>query len=568
MPALVRLENVSFTYERSITPALREINLELREGEFVVLLGPIGSGKSTLLRIISGLIPSYYPGVLEGQVSICGLDPRKIGPSELIECVGLVLNDPGKQILGLTVWDDISFGPTNIGLPDEEVERRTRYSIRALRLTGLEYRHPRELSGGQQQRVGIAGVLALRPRVIALDEPLSMLDPIGKREVLEVLRDLNEDHGVACIVSESGVYLDEFLDLADKVVVLDSGRVVFSGKPEDLVKYERLEELGVGTPQIPSFYRELSKRHGVNHRIPLNIEEAVENLSKLISNHVITMEEVCRELGQKIHRSTVDTAGQTVLIVENLWYEYPSGTRAVQGVSLEVREGEVVGIIGPNGSGKTTLALILAGVLRPTNKDARVLIEGVEIWRLSRQERIRKINYVFQDPDNQLLSVKVFDELAFALRVLGLDKEEIERLVKEISTDLGISDYLNVRSTTLGRDQRVLVAIASVFVLKPKILIVDEPTGGLDRRSSERIMNLLMPLTRKGHTIVIISHDMKLVYEHCNRVLVMSDGRILLDDVPEEVFSRLDLLSKIYIKPPPLVELGHRLCGNINVWRR
>lgn len=562
---LVELENVSFTYERGMTTALKEIDLEVREGEFVVLLGPIGSGKSTLLRVISGLVPSYYPGTLEGRVSICGLDPRESSPSELVGCVGLVLDDPSKQILGLTVWDDISFGPINLGLPNEEVERRTRYSIEALRLTGLEYRHPKELSGGQQQRVGIAGILALRPRVVALDEPLSMLDPIGKREVLEVLRDLNEDHGIACIVSESGIYIDEFLDLADKVVVLDSGRMVFNGRPEDLVKYEHLEDLGVGIPQIPNLYKEFSKQHNVDYHIPLTIEESIKSFSRLIMNQVITVEDVCRELDRKTRRKSVNTAGQTVLIAENLWYVYPNGVQAVQGISLKLHEGEVVGVIGPNGSGKTTLALILAGVLRPTNKNARILVDGVEIWRLSRRERIRKINYVFQNPDNQLLSVRVFDELAFALRVLGLDEEEIEKLVKEISTDLGIGDYLNVRSTTLRRDQRILVAIASVFVLRPKILIIDEPTGGLDRRSSEKIMNLLIPLIKKGHTIVIISHDMRLIYEYCDRVLVMNDGRILLDDVPEKVFSSLDLLSKIYIKPPPLVELRHRLCDSTNV---
>lgn len=564
MSTLVKLENVYFTYLHNKEPSLQNINLEIKEGELVALMGPLGAGKTTLLRLISGVIPQFFPGILKGSISVCGLDPREHDATELVECVGLVLDDPSRQIYNLTVEDDIAFGPMNMGLTVSEISDRVSHAMRVLRLTGLEKRHPKELSGGQQQRVALAGVLALKPRIIALDEPMSMLDPIGKYEVLEAIRELNKQ-GIACLIAESGSTLEEVLSLATRVIVMDKGRIIFDGDPHRVAETGILEELGVGLPQITELFIEFSKISNDKLPLPISIEETLdhmvrfikENRIKVRGNNVRDKEYGRRSLEDKANKEA--SSRKVVLEATNIWYTYPNGVTALKGISLQLHENELVGLIGQNGSGKSTLALVLAGALKPANKDAKIIVNGKDVNKMDLLERIRLINYVFQNPDNQLFSAIVHDEIAFALKMLGYNFDDIKKTTEEIINQLGLENYVKELVINLTRDLKTLTAIASVLVLKPKILIIDEPTGGLDRKGSKKLMDILKSLARRGHTIVIITHDMRNVYEYCDRVIVMHDGRILLDGTPKKVFSKVDILKRTYIRPPQIAELVYYL---------
>ena len=450
---IVEVENLRLSYD-GVRRVLDNISFEVNKGEFIVILGRLGSGKTSLLRVLSGLIPHVYYGNVEGEVNVCGKNIVKVGTEGLVGCVGLVIDDPSKQIFNLTVEDDVAFGPLNMGLSEEEVLERTRTAIKALGLTGLEKRNPKELSGGQQQRVALAGVFALRPKLLLLDEPISMLDPIGKIEVLKSLRKLNRDYGVSCIISESGNDLEEVVEIASRVIVLDKGKIVADGEPEEILSKNIVEKLGFEKPFKIKLFSKI-------RRMNVGLEDIVK--SAIINR-------------RESENITYDE--EEILNVKNVKYAYPNGVLALRDVSLSIRKGEMLGIIGQNGSGKTTLALVMAGVLEPQSGEVRVY--GRNIREYSLKERIRLVNYVFQNPDNQLFSETVEEEVAFALKMLKYPRKVVSQKVAEVLRIFGLEKYREMPVSELTKDVKALTSLASIYILEPKILIVDEPTNGLD----------------------------------------------------------------------------------------
>jgi energy-coupling factor transport system ATP-binding protein len=522
-----------------------------------------------LLRTFNGLIPHHFPGRLNGNVLVEGLNTKEQEVAELSKIVGLVLDEPSTQIFNLTVEDDVAFGPINLGMDYDEVERRTEYAIKTLRLSGLEKKHPRELSGGQQQRVALAGVLAMRPRLIALDEPISMLDPIGKYEVLNAIYELAKKHGIACVIAESGSDLEEVISLATRVIVMDKGRILLDGNPKKAIEETNLEELGVGLPQVVELFIKLSKKLNVKEiSIPLSVEEAIDYINDYIKSGIISIKEekYALNVSKKIPYET-NYKPRPVLVAENVSYVYPDGTVALKGMSAEIYENEMLGLIGQNGSGKTTFALTCVGALKPTNKDAKIIINGLDVLKAKKTDIIKRINYVFQNPDNQLFSANIIDEVSFALKMFNVAPEEIKIRVNETLGMLGLDKYKDVSIINLTKDLKTLVALASILVIKPKVLIIDEPTSGLDRKSSTKLMNTLKSFTKKGHSIVIITHDMRLVYEFCDRVIVMSDGKKLLEGTPNQVFSQIETLKETFIRPPQIAQLAYELSKEYKIPR-
>jgi energy-coupling factor transport system ATP-binding protein len=558
---LIELKNVTFTYLHKEKPSIKGVNLKLDRGEMVALIGPLGSGKSTLLRLLNGIAPHQFPGKLEGDVLVKGLNTREHEPVELSQHVGLVLDDPRTQIFNLTVEDDVAFGPINLGLPREEVEERVRYAIDALRLKGLEKKHPRELSGGQQQRVALAGVLAMRPDVMALDEPISMLDPIGKSEVLSAIKDLNKKHNITCIIAESGADLEDVVSFATRAIVIKEGKILLDDSPSKVLENRLLEELGVGLPQIVDLILRLDSKLKLNLPSPTTVEGATEIIMELLKKKKISFK---REMGQRkvekrAPKKEGERGGDTILVAQDVWFTYPDGTQAVKGVSLKMRRGEMIALIGQNGSGKSTLALTLVGAFKPTNPEARIYLDGIDVVKTDVIKLNQRINYVFQNPDIQLFNPIVRDEVEFALKMLEESPEEIKKKVSEALKLLGLQGEEDKPIVDLTVDLKTLVAIASVLVLKPKILIIDEPTSGLDRKSSVKLMQILRGLRDEGHTIVIITHNMKLAYEFCDRVIVMNDGRIILDGTPSQVYSNVEILKQAYMKSPQVTQLAYNL---------
>lgn len=514
-----------------------------------------------MLRTFNGLVPHHFPGKLNGNVFVEGLNTKEQEVAELSKIVGLVLDEPSTQIFNLTVEDDVAFGPINLGMGYEEVEERMKYAIKVLRLNGLEKKHPRELSGGQQQRVALAGVLAMRPKLIALDEPISMLDPIGKYEVLNAIYELSKKHGIACVIAESGSDLEEVISIVSRVIVMDKGRILLDDNPKKAIKETNFEELGVGLPQVVELFIKLSKRLNVKEAsIPLSVEEAIDYLKQYIKNKEISIKEGFYEktTSESIAYKVSHTL-KPALIAKNIHYTYPDGTVALKGVDAEIYENEMLGLIGQNGSGKTTFALTCVGAFKPTNKDARIIIDGLDVTKAKKIDIIKRINYVFQNPDNQLFSANIIDEVSFALKMFEVAPDEIKNRVNETLSMLGLDKYKEVNIINLTKDLKTLVALASILVIRPKILIIDEPTSGLDRKSSTRLMNILKSFTKKGHSIVIITHDMRLVYEFCDRVIVMSDGKKLLEGTPAQVFSHVETLKKTFIRPPQITQIAYEL---------
>lgn len=560
---IIEVNNLSFIYLHRKNPVIKNINLKIREGEFIAIIGPLGAGKTTLLRSFNGVIPYYFPGKLQGDVIVNRtMNTRKNDILKLSRYVGMVLDDPSTQIFNLTVEDDVAFGPINIGLPFDEIERRTKYAIDILRLNGLEKKHPKELSGGQQQRVALAGALAMRPQLIVLDEPISMLDPIGKREVLESIKELNRKYNIACVIAESGSDLEEVITLTNRAIIMNDGQILFDGSPSDALATGYLEELGIGVPQVAELFKKISVRLGEKLRIPVSIEEAADAIRTLIKQGKIQInkEKVTEhiELFKEELVAKEYKEQEPIVIADKIWFTYPNGTVALKGINLMINKGELVAFIGQNGSGKSTLALNLAGALKPTNNDATIIVDGIDVVRTDTTKLITHINYVFQNPDVQLFSKNVYEEIIFALRMKGYSPSKIKERAQEVIDMLGIT-FTKKQIFDLTKDVKTLVALASVLVLKPSVLIVDEPTSGLDRKSSIALMEIFKELRNRGHTIVIITHDMKLVYENCDRVVVMNDGQILLDGTPRQVFSQVDILKSAYIKPPQITQLAYAL---------
>jgi energy-coupling factor transport system ATP-binding protein len=552
---LIEFQNVTFTYMHKKEPAIKNINLTIDEGEFVALLGPLGSGKTTLLYCLNGIIPHELPGKLEGNVIVDGKNTKEHSIAEMVSSVGLVLDDPTVQIFNLTVKDDIEFGPINLGIPLDEVEERVKYALEVTRLKGLESRHPKELSGGQQQELAIAGVLAMRPKVLALDEPISMLDPIGKNMVLQAIKELNQKYGVACIISESGADLEDIMNIVNRVIVMDRGQILVDGEPKLAVKDGLLSEIGVGLPQVSELFLKL-KNYNCNIDIPASFDEAVKLLREYVRKGIIKVKP--RERVSK-HSPKKEVDSKILVRAENIDFVYPNGVKALEGVSFTVREGELLALIGQNGSGKSTLSLCLVGVYKPTNKNAKIEVLGSDIIKSDTRDIVTKINYVFQNPNNMLFSKDVIEEVSFGLKMFDYPPKEINKIVNETLEMLGLNEYGKMLIIDLPHFLRTLVGIASVLTLKPKVLIIDEPTGGLDRKDSIKLISLLNELKLKGITSVIITHDMKLVSEFADRIVVMSNGKVLIEGPPEKVFTSKAVLEEASLKPPQISQLAQAL---------
>ena len=549
---LVEFKNATFTHLYSDEPALRNLSLKISEGEFIALLGPLGAGKTTFLYSLNGLVPHTIPGKLEGDVIVDGKNTKDYLTSEMASSIGMVLDDPVTQVFNLTVRDDVEFGPLNLGKSPKEAAERADESLSYCRLKGLELRHPKELSGGQQQALSIAGVLAMRPKILALDEPISMLDPIGKNMVLEAVRDLNKKYGVACIISESGSDLEDVLSIVDRAIVMDKGRILRDGEPEEVAKDELLEEIGVGLPQVAEAFIRLEEKASAIE-VPADLSEAERLMREYIKKGAL------RFTPRSIRCEPRRFDSPPFIEVDNLVYAYPNGVRALNEVNFKLWKSEFIGIIGQNGSGKSTLAQCITGVFKASNKEARIIVGGTNVMKSKLSDVITKVNYVFQNPDSMLFSTNVLDEVSFGPKMLEYPPEKTAKMVNETLEFLGLKEYKRTLIIDLPHFVRTRVALASVLVLKPEAIIIDEPTGGLDRKESVRLLTYLKKLRDEGLTFIIITHDMKLVSEFCERVVVMSNGKIILDGPAAIVFSDRETLRKASIRPPQITQLAHAL---------
>ncbi len=548
----VNIDKIVYRRHAGDVEAVKNVHFTVKKGEYVVITGAVGSGKSSLLYSLNGTIPKLIPNsVLEGDVSVLGRSIKDIEVADASRSIGLVLEDPDTQITQMTVEDDLAFGPSNMGLPPEKLRERVEFAVKNVRLEGLEKRNPRSLSGGQKQAVAIGGVLSFMPDIVALDEPISMLDPIGKIDVLSRLRDLNRRSGMTVIVTDSGMEVESFADYADRVIVMSQGTILKAGTPHEiLTDTEVMKSSSLRLPQVTELCMKMGA-HGP--ATPVTLAEA----EKYVAD---------RLRGKKLpHRSPqADTAshGEPLIVVKNLRHAYPGlerGIEALRGVSFTIRKGEFVALIGQNGSGKSTLALHLVGILKPTNKDAVIEVAGLNAARAKSKELIKRINYVYQNPDDQIFCEKVQEEIAFGLEAQDLTIEEIKKRTTEAMNIFGLEPLKDEYIVHLDRGRRTYVSISAIMALKPDTLIIDEPTTGLDEQDSLAVMRELENLTKAGKTVIAITHNMNLAAAYANHVIVMHEGAVLLDGTPREVFAQSEVLAKSYIAPPQITQLSQRL---------
>lgn len=547
--AVIEFKNLSFKYRDSDRKAIDNIALQINEGDYVIWMGHTGAGKSTLICCLNSLIPNFIKGELEGSAVVLGKEIREAKVQNLSKDVGIVFQDFEAQLFSTTVELEIAFGAENLGLPREEIKKRIDEILPLVRLDNLRNREPSTLSGGQKQRLAIASILAMRPKILALDEPTTDLDPIGKIEVLQLAKKLRET-GTTMILVEHET--EEALS-SDEMVLLNNSKLIEKGSPENIVcNTELLLGAGVAPIQINEFYQKLLP-HLERSKLPLNLEEGV---SYFVKNFKLK-ENSAYFLSKKDKKYFERIKDEVAINVDNLFYIYPTGVKALSDLNLKIYKGEFVAIIGQNGSGKTTLVKNFNGLFYPTS--GKVEIFGKNTREITRSDLGRIVGYVFQNPDHQIFANTVWEEVSFGPKNYGLSKEEIEENVKQALLSVHLEGYEKMDPFTLTKGERQRVAVASVLAVKPQIIILDEPTTGLDYRQQKSMMEMICDLNKKGHTIIIITHSMKTVAKYANRTIVLDDGRLLMDDLTREVFSKEEDLRKVYLQPPQITGFGNKL---------
>jgi energy-coupling factor transport system ATP-binding protein len=541
---VIRLEDLSFRYRAGREPALSALTCHIRPGELVGLLGRSGSGRSTLAGTLNGTIPHLVRGDLQGRVLIAGEDIRQKQPRDLADRVGFVFQDFEAQLFSTNVALEVAFGPENLGVERREILRRVDRCLRMVRLEYLRHKAPSGLSGGQKQRLALASVLALEPQVLVLDEPTSDLDPAGRQDLLEAIRTLRRDRQLTLVMIDPET--DE-LGWVDRLIVLESGRVALSGTPTELSSMpDRLEALGVKGFTLARLAAALD----VPYRWR-DADEAATGIRAAGWQVDVAAAEGLRKAGHS------ESEGEVLLEVEGLTHRYPDGTEALSDLCCTIRRGEFVAILGQNGSGKTTLVKHLNGILAPTTGEIRLLGEsltGQSPGRLS-----QRVGLVFQNPDHQIFAERIRDEVAFGPRLHGLSEAEISRRVREALEAVDLEGLGDVDPFVLTKGSRQRVAVAGTLATKPEVIILDEPTTGLDHRELQGMMALVRRLNETGHTIVIVTHAMDIAAAYARRVILMQHGKIVRDGPAREVFADESGLLAQGLTPPPAVQVANRL---------
>jgi len=510
---MIHLENLSYVYPGSSDRALSDVSLDISEGEFTLVAGPSGSGKSTLLRVLNGLVPHFTGGSISGSATVSGRDPIAEGPQALSRIVGFVFQDPESQFVVDRVEDEIAFALENAAVPPAEMRLRVEEVLHLLDLTALRDRPLDTLSGGEKQRVAIATALAFRPRILALDEPTSQLDPQAAEDVLQALVRLNQDLGLTIVIAEHR--LERILPYVDHMVYLsESGDAVVSGPPRRVLRQMDL------TPPLVT----LAKEFGWEP-LPLTIKEG----RKRVAESQIPSYSSQTRIGPRATPKPLAAHREPQIALHNLRFAY-NGTPVLRGIDLQIEPGELVALMGRNGSGKTTLLRCIVGLLMP--EQGEIEMKGTSILGQATADICQNVGYLPQDPRDLLFADTVLDELMITLRNHGLgDRPPLAP--SELIERLELADVAHRYPRDLSAGQRQRAALGAVTVTRPGVLLLDEPTRGLDYPAKRKLVRLLREWQDQGTSILLVTHDVELVAQAADRVLLLSQGEIIADASPE-----------------------------------
>ena len=542
MDKYISFNQFTFQYDAQAEATLKDISFDIAKGEKVLILGPSGSGKSTLAQCLNGIIPNIHKGQAQGQVRIAGQNIFKQSIYDESQLVSTVLQDPDGQFIGLTVAEDLAFALENDCANQSEMKDKVALWAERLDLTSLLNHRPQDLSGGQKQRVSLAGVLIDESPILLFDEPLANLDPKSGQETIDLIDKIHKEVGATTIIIEHRLE-DVLYRPVDRILLVNDGTLLFNGSPDELLSSTLLLENGIREPLYVTVLRQL----GFDTRDAQNLSQLdALDLSDLV-------------LPDRVLKDRRDSSSDSILKVEGLSVSYGDNPAIIEDMSFSLKKGERLAIVGKNGAGKSTLAKALCGFVPSQGK---LTCKGQDISQDSIAERSERIGFVLQNPNQMISQVMIFDEVALGLRLRGIEETEIEERVHEVLKTCGLFSFRKWPISALSFGQKKRVTIASILVLKPEIIILDEPTAGQDYKTYTDIMNFLDSLQKQGHTIVMITHDMQLMLEYSDRCLVVVEGKIIADDNPVTILNQKDLLESANLKQTSLYTLGQKLSSD------
>ena len=590
--SIIELKGVSFSYgdaNENEPRALDDVSLVVREGDFVGVIGPSGAGKSTLAAVMSGAIPHHFQGQLFGATLVDGKDTCDVTLTDISRLVGSVLQDIDTQMVASVVEDEMLFGLENFGVPHDQIEARIAETLETVGISDLCDREIATLSGGQKQKVAIAAILALQPHVLVLDEPTAALDPASSFLVFDTLRHVNEAAGVTVVVIEQKVAL--LSKYCNRVVVLDHGRLALEGTPHEVFSHgAELRRIGVDSPRVARISNSLAERGVIERGLPcLSVSEAEALVVGLVGKgrageaagaaggagaaghgaeapagvEAVAAGDACATgVAPSPHAPARPKAegAEPVVSFRGVNFAYPNGGASVCNLELSVYPGELVGIVGQNGAGKTTLTKLLNGLLKPSSGEVR--IAGLSTAEVPTSKIAAHCATLFQNPDRQLCKDTVLDEVAFGLELQGVDAAEARRRASVVVERFGLP--ANESPFSLSRGQRQMVALASVVVIEPDVIVLDEPTSGLDYRECMTVMETVCDMAQRGCAVIMVCHDMEVVSDFAERIVVMANGEILDRGDARTLFADADLMRRASVAPPQVIELSGVLARDVS----
>ena len=547
MEPIISFDHFGFQYTAQAEPTLYDISLDIRKGEKVLICGPSGCGKSTLAHCVNGLIPNSYPGKTTGTLTVGGQNAENLSLFDLSKVVGTVLQDSDGQFIGLTVAEDMAFALENDCMDQKDMKALVDRVAQLVGVSGVLGHAPYEISGGQKQRVALGGVMVSGVDVLLFDEPLANLDPAAGKKAVELIDEIQKRTGCAVIIIEHR--LEDVLHCpVDRVVLMGEGRILFDGDPDSLLCSDLLQKSGIREP----LYVTALKYAGV----PLDRDQRLSYLPEL------RLTEADRRRVADWFFAQPEPKGEKtkkeLLRAENIDFTYEGGHHALKGISASIAEGEMLSIVGTNGAGKSTFSKVLCGFEIP--QKGTLTLSGEDLSAYSIKERADRIGYVMQNPNQMISKTGIFDEVALGLRNRGVPEEEVKPRVEKALKTCGLYPFRNWPVSALSYGQKKRVTIASILVLEPKIILLDEPTAGQDLYHYTQIMDFLAELNRSGTTVVLITHDMHLMLEYTPRAIVFHDGHVIADTSAAEVLNSPEIVETAHLKETSLYHLAKN-CG-------
>ena len=539
---IIEFKDFSFQYRVQAEPTVKNINLSIYEGEKVLIVGPSGSGKSTLAHCINGLVPFFYDGIVTGQLNINGNDATKMNIFELSKIVGTVLQDPDSQFIGLTVGEDIAFKLENYCISQDEMIDRVDKSAELVDIKKELYSSPYKLSGGQKQRVTLAGVTVDDVKILLFDEPLASLDPATGESAIELIDKMQKQNNKTAIIIEHR--LEDVLHCdVDRVIVMDKGEIIADTTIDEIIRKDILRKVGIREPLYLTALRYADCE--INDTLKLKNIETLE---------LGEYKEKLKDWYENIEVYESDENQNPILELDNICFSYNNEKQILKNVSFKINKGDMAAIVGRNGAGKSTISKLVCGFYKPTR--GRILFDGKDMVDYTIKERSEKIGFVMQNPNQMISKTMVYDEVAFGLKIRGLSDSEIKERVYETLRICGLYGYRNWPISALSFGQKKRVTIASILVLNPDMIILDEPTAGQDFKHYTEIMEFLVDLNKKGVTILMVTHDMHLMLEYTNKVIVLSEGEKIADNIPAYILTNKEIIEKANLKETSLHQLA------------